>query len=79
MESDYGDMEDFNDEQLYVVDGEKEGNENFEGVGDDDYGYQSFDDVHVEPLLVNPALRSIGWMCGDPMPDYAHVVFSSIR
>ena len=23
--------------------------------------------------------QQIGWLCGEPMPDYAHVVFKSTR
>ena len=77
--NDYGDLEELDEEELYVVDDEDEGNRAFENDADDIYGYQEFDDPEVEPLLLNPALREIGWMCGDPMPDYAHVVFAAVR
>lgn len=23
--------------------------------------------------------QQIGWLCGEPMPDYAHVVYKSVR
>lgn len=32
-----------------------------------------------EPVLSSFEHREIGWMCGEPMPDYAHVVFQSAR
>ena len=75
----YDDLEDFDEEELYVVDEENEGNIPLENDADDIYGYQEFEEPEVEPLLLNPALREIGWMCGDPMPDYAHVVFAAVR
>lgn len=36
----------------------------------------------VAPQTGNVASRQqqqIGWLCGEPMPDYAHVVFRSTR
>ena len=75
--NDYSDVENLDEEELYVVDDEE--HSGFEIDSDDIYGNQDFDDPEVEPLLVNPALREIGWMCGDPMPDYAHVVFAAVR
>ena len=31
----------------------------------------------VAPILLSAEHRSIGWMCGEPMADYAHVVFQA--
>jgi len=31
----------------------------------------------AEPILLHPALQEIAWMCGEPMPEYAHVVFAT--
>ena len=36
-------------------------------------------DVAAEPILASYEHRNIGWMCGEPMADYAHVVFKSER
>jgi hypothetical protein len=37
----------------------------------------SSDPPLAEPLLTSLAHREIGWMCGEPMADYAHVVFQA--
>ena len=31
----------------------------------------------AEPVFSGYFARRIGWLCGEPMPDYAHVVFRS--
>ena len=33
--------------------------------------------VIAEPVYSGYIQRRIGWLCGEPMPDYAHVVFRS--
>ena len=33
--------------------------------------------VLAEPVFSGYFQRRIGWLCGEPMPDYAHVVFRS--
>ena len=71
---DYDDMKDFDEEELYVA------NENDDAYdGDDNYLYNDLEDPNVEPLRLNEGLLDIGWMCGDPMPDYAHVVFAAVK
>ena len=51
-------------------------------------GEAVYGDVHAaariasgaaEPVLSSLARQQIGWLCGDPMPDYAHVVYRSLR
>ena len=77
---------DLGEEELYVVDDDDDaddtladGNSYFDDDGGLNLEDQNFDEPKVDPLLTNPALRNIGWMCGDPMPDYAHVVFAAVR
>ena len=71
---DYDDMKDFDEEELYV------GNEDDDAYDrDDNYFYNDLEDPNVEPLRLNEGLLDIGWMCGDPMPDYAHVVFAAVK
>ena len=72
----YDDMEEFDEDQLYVA---NDGNEAYVEDDNDIYGYEELEDPVVEPLRLNEALLDIGWMCGDPMPDYAHVVFAGVR
>ena len=71
------DMKDFDEEELYVP------NEDDDAYGDngkgDNYPYDDLEDPNVEPLRLNEGLLDIGWMCGDPMPDYAHVVFAAVK
>ena len=50
----------------------------------EDYDYEDLlvyreDPSEPEPVLSSFEHREIGWMCGEPMPDYAHVVFQSAR
>jgi len=33
----------------------------------------------AEAILLSAEHRGIGWMCGEPMADYAHVVFQAKR
>lgn len=77
---DYNDVKDFDEEELYVA---NEDDDAYEGVDDngngDNYLYEELEDPNVEPLRLNEALLDIGWMCGDPMPDYAHVVFAAVK
>ena len=73
---DYDDMEEFDEEQLYVA---NEGDDAFVKDDVNVYGYDELEEPAVEPLRLNEALLDIGWMCGDPMPDYAHVVFAGVR
>ena len=73
---DYDDMDEFDEEQQYVA---NEADDAF--VNDDGnlYTYDELEEPDVEPLRLNEALLDIGWMCGDPMADYAHVVFAGVR
>ena len=32
----------------------------------------------ASPLMTSMEHRDIGWMCGEPMADYAHVVFEAV-
>ena len=32
----------------------------------------------ASPLMTSLEHRDIGWMCGEPMADYAHVVFEAV-
>ena len=32
----------------------------------------------AEAILLSEEHREIGWMCGEPMADYAHVVFEAV-
>ena len=77
---DYNDGKDFDEEELYVA---NEDDDAYESVDDNDNGdnylYDELEDPNVEPLRLNEALLDIGWMCGDPMPDYAHVVFAAVK
>ena len=77
---DYNDGKDFDEEELYVA---NEDDDAYESVDDNDDGdnylYDELEDPNVEPLRLNEALLDIGWMCGDPMPDYAHVVFAAVK
>ena len=70
-------MKDFDEEELYVT---NEDDDSFGDNGDgDNYSYDELEDPNVEPLRLNEGLLDIGWMCGDPMPDYAHVVFAAVK
>ena len=73
FEDNYGSIEDLDEEVLYVD------NENTKDGKDDVYQFDELEEPKVEPLRLSPALLDIGWMCGDPMPDYAHVVFAAVR
>ena len=75
---DYNDVKDFDEEELYVS---NEDDDAYEGVDDNGHNYlfDELEDPNVEPLRLNEALLDIGWMCGDPMPDYAHVVFAAVK
>ena len=33
----------------------------------------------ASPLMTSMEHRDIGWMCGEPMADYAHVVFEAVH
>ena len=72
------DLDDF-EEELYVANDDKDDESTF--IDEDIkniYRYEELEDPKVEPLRLNSALLNIGWMCGDPMPDYAHVVFEAV-
>ena len=74
---DYDDNKDFDEEELYVANEDDE-EEGYNGNGDN-YFYEELEEPNLEPLRLNEALLDIGWMCGDPMPDYAHVVFAAVK
>ena len=57
---------------------------------DEEGDYELFEDVDVDvddvdagpeaaAILLSAEHRGIGWMCGEPMADYAHVVFQARR
>ena len=38
------------------------------------------DEIHVaeaQPIIMGPELMEIAWTCGEPMAEYAHVVFAT--
>ncbi len=52
--------------------------EDTEGLDDDDADVVIASLVAPQPGGLGRQ-QQIGWLCGEPMPDYAHVVFKSTR
>lgn len=42
-------------------------------------GHDYFEPPEAEPILLSQEHMGIGWMCGEPMADYAHVVFEPLN
>jgi len=40
-------------------------------------GEKEEEEPNAEAILLSAEHRGIGWMCGEPMADYAHVVFQA--